>query len=74
MIPTLWLRWIRKPGRASIAHRVVPAGHRTERLGAGAVPLACGRTTPEPMSATVEIAVAGVTSRACDTCLTRRAP
>ncbi|HEV8673032.1 MAG TPA: hypothetical protein VGX21_03220 [Methylomirabilota bacterium] len=68
----LWLSWTRPTGRASIAHRVVPAGHRTEPFGAGPVLLACGRTTPEPMTATVEIAVAGVTAAACTRCLTRR--
>lgn len=68
----VWIRW-KRDGRStwSIAHRALGAGHRMEPLLDRAVELACGRATPEPMLAALEITAAGWTARPCLACLTR---
>jgi hypothetical protein len=73
-VVALWIAW-RRDGRASRAHRAVAMTHRADALlhRVAPLPLACGRTTPEPMTATLEVAMAGVTAPACRDC-TRRTP
>jgi hypothetical protein len=70
---TLWIAW-RRDGRDSLAHRAAATTHRADALlSRGPVGLACGRQTPEPPTATLEVAMAGVTAPACRAC-TRRTP